>query len=144
MPNIDKIKSIVTTTKNRREVFTDVTQTEKVSVKHLNDLIVQHHYLRDSTGELWVDFDHPLENVQADFAAYRQRLGLMSPQEIYELRSSLGPTVREFSEKLGLGSSTVSQIENNQRVQTGYQDNLFKWAKGIHFNATVKPDNPKT
>jgi len=129
---------------NRREIFTEVTQTEKVSVKNLSGLTVQHHYWRDSTGELWVDFDHPLENVQADFAAYRKQLGLMSPQEIRELRSSLGLTVREFSEKLGLGSSTLSQIENNQRVQTGYQDNLFKWAKGIQFDAAVSPENPKS
>lgn len=35
-------------------------------------------------------------------------------------------SVREFADALGISSSTLTKIENNHRIQTKYQDQLFK------------------
>ena len=46
--------------------------------------------------------------------------------ELKKLRTDMHLTVREFADYMGLGYSNLSQIENNQRIQTKYQDVLFK------------------
>ncbi|WP_461243384.1 helix-turn-helix domain-containing protein [Secundilactobacillus muriivasis] len=116
------------------DLYTEKYITETVTVKDLSDLQVQHHYWEDSDGELWGDFEHPMENVEKDFEAYRNQKGFMQPTDILKLRKKLGLTVREFANRLDIGASTLSQIENNQRLQTGYQNNLFKWANNEPFN----------
>lgn len=35
-------------------------------------------------------------------------------------------SVREFADALGISSSTLTKIENNHRIQTKYQDRLFR------------------
>jgi len=124
------------------EIAAKVTYTEKwkmetVTVKEISDLHVLHHYWQDAAGELWGDFDDPMENVRSDFQAYRQRKNYLAPQDIVTLRKKLNLTVRQFASKLGLSSSTLSQIENDQRIQTRYQDNLFRWASGEKFTTNT-------
>lgn len=115
--------------KELSELYTEKWIVEKCKIKDVNDLLVLHHYWQDSDGELWVDFDSPMENVEADFLAYRKRKEYMQPNEIKELRQSLNLSVREFAELTGLGFSNISQIENNKRVQTKYQDVIFQLIK---------------
>lgn len=99
---------------------------EKVKVKDIDDLIVRNHYWEDEEGELWVDFDDPDENLRNAFTAYRSRIGFMSASEVAKLRKDTGLSVRKFASHLGISSSVLSQIENNKRIQTKYQDMLFK------------------
>lgn len=115
--------------KEQSELYTEKWITEKSRVKDINDLSVKHHYWEDSDGELWLDFNDPMENVRADFDAYRQRLNYMSPQELKSLRKSLHLSQRAFASELGISYSVLSQIESNKRVQVKYQNNLFEWAK---------------
>ncbi len=112
--------------KDLTEMYTEEFIIEKCKVKDIDDLIVNHHYWRDSNDELWADFDNPMENVKSDFNAYRNRKRFMSPKNIKQLRNQLNLTVREFAELTGLGYSNISQIENNQKLQTKYQDVMFK------------------
>lgn len=111
------------------ELYTEKWMLEKVTVKEIDDLIVNNHYWQDSDGELWVDFDDPNENLHHAFDAYRRRKGFMSSEELRNLRKDVKLSVRDFASHLGISSSIVSQIENNQRVQVKYQDILFKDAK---------------
>ena len=46
------------------EEYTEKWIIEKSRVKEVNDLLVTHHYWMDSDGELWGDFDNPMENVK--------------------------------------------------------------------------------
>lgn len=50
--------------------YTETWRLEKTQVKDISDLLVWHHYWIDSDGELWSDFDDPMENPKADFEAY--------------------------------------------------------------------------
>ncbi|HBF75771.1 MAG TPA: transcriptional regulator [Lactobacillus sp.] len=108
------------------ELYTEVWLTETVRVKDVDDLLVENHYWRDSDGELWNDFDDPMENVKRAFDAYRTRKGYMSPAEIRNLRESTDFSDSRFADALGLASSIVSEIEQNRRVQDEHQEDLFR------------------
>ncbi|KRO00700.1 helix-turn-helix domain-containing protein [Companilactobacillus kimchiensis] len=122
-------KSFYNPEKNTTEIYFEKWIMEKCKVKYVDSLLVNHHYWQDSDGELWADFNNPMENVKADFNAYRERKKFMNPQNIKKLRNDLNLTIREFAELTGLGYFSISQIENNQRVQTKYQDMMFKSIK---------------
>lgn len=53
----------------------------------------------------------------------------MTPDEIRNLRHQLNMSVREFANAIGIESSALTQIENNQRVQVKYQEILFRAVK---------------
>lgn len=109
-----------------KEEYSEVWKTGTVSVRDLDDIKVVNHYWQDIDGELWGDFNDPMENVRRSFDAYRERKSYMTPDDIRSLRARLHMTVREFAEMLGIGSSTLTEIENNQRVQVKYQEILFE------------------
>ena len=111
------------------ENYAEVWKPEVIKVKDESDLVVMNHYWQDKDGELWVDFNNPMENVKRGFDAYRKRKGYMTPDEIRNLRNQLNMSVREFANAIGIGSSSLTQIENNQRVQVKYQEILFRAVK---------------
>lgn len=111
---------------NRSDYYTEVWLPEKVTVKDEKDLFVINHYWEDQDGELWGDFDNPMENVYRSFAAYRQKKVFLTPEQIRGLRKDLNMSVREFANSLGISSSALTKIENNHCVQTKYQDMLFR------------------
>lgn len=65
-----------------KETYTEVLKLETVQVKGISDLLVLNRYWQDSEGELWVDFDDPSENLRRAFAAYRERMGFLSSDQI--------------------------------------------------------------
>lgn len=107
-------------------IYEEVWQPELLTVKDEENLLVMSHYWQDSDGELWGDFENPMENVKRAFNEYRKRKGYMLPNQIRNLRNELGFSVREFADKIGIAPSSLTQIENNQRVQTKYQDLIFQ------------------
>ncbi|AYJ40764.1 helix-turn-helix domain-containing protein [Lactiplantibacillus pentosus] len=106
--------------------YTETWRLEKTQVKDISDLLVWHHYWIDSDGELWSDFDDPMENPKADFEAYRTKENYLKPEQIKQFRQNTGLTVQALASYVGMDSSTLSQLENNDRVQTKEQDSLLK------------------
>ncbi|MFU1799389.1 helix-turn-helix domain-containing protein [Lactiplantibacillus pentosus] len=107
-------------------LYTETWRLEKTQVKDISDLLVWHHYWIDSDGELWSDFDDPMENPKADFEAYRTKENYLKPEQIKQFRQNTGLTVQALASYVGMDSSTLSQLENNDRVQTKEQDSLLK------------------
>ncbi|GAX02224.1 helix-turn-helix domain-containing protein [Secundilactobacillus silagei] len=122
------------------EPYTEVWQSEKVKVRDIDDLTVRNHYWQAADGELWGDFDDPMENVRSSFDAYRKRQGYLTPDDIRALRQALGLSVRQFANGLGIGTSTLTQIENNQRLQVKYQENLFEAVKMLYKDGQRLPN----
>ncbi|WP_407889717.1 helix-turn-helix domain-containing protein [Levilactobacillus sp. N40-8-2] len=122
------------------EQYTEIWKLELVKVREEEDLLVRNHYWRDSDNELWVDFDCPMENTYRAFKAYRVVKGYMRPDEIRKLREDLHMSVRKFADTLGIASSSLTQIENNQRVQAKYQENLFEAARDNYEKNGRLPD----
>ncbi|KRL41510.1 helix-turn-helix domain-containing protein [Liquorilactobacillus nagelii] len=124
------------TTENYNEIW----KPEVIKVKDESDLLVMNHYWQDKNGELWGDFNDPMENVRRGFNAYRKRKGYMTPENIRKLREKLNLSVREFAKLLGIGASSLTQIENNQRIQVKYQDVLFKSIEENYHYQKKLPD----
>ena len=98
------------------ELYTEKWILEKTAVKDLKNLNVKHHYWVDSNDEWWVDFDNPLENLHADFYAYRKKKHYLQPEELKKLQSDLNMNIQEFADYLKIDVAKLKQIENNQRV----------------------------
>lgn len=126
---MNKIKEFYNPELETTENYAEVWKPEVIKVKDESGLVVMNHYWQDKDGELWGDFNNPMENVKRGFDAYRKRKGYMTPDEIRNLRNKLNMSVREFANAIGIGSSSLTQIENNQRVQVKYQEILFRAVK---------------
>ncbi|MEK1356798.1 helix-turn-helix transcriptional regulator [Limosilactobacillus fermentum] len=113
-------------------LYTEVWQTERIQVKDIQDLVVTKHYWQDAAGELWADFDDPMENVHRSFDTYRKRKGYLTPNQIRQLREDLHLTVRQMATALGIAPSSLTQIENNQRIQAPYQEKIFLAARDAY------------
>lgn len=67
--------------------------------------------------------DDPLEKA---YREYRQRKGMVQPEEIREFRQHLGLTQKEFSELLGIGVASLSRYENGA-LQEQAHDRILKF-----------------
>ncbi|NRO04897.1 helix-turn-helix domain-containing protein [Lactobacillus helveticus] len=137
---MNKIKKFYNPELETTENYAEVWKPEVIKVKDESDLVVMNHYWQDKDGELWGDFNNPMENVKRGFDAYRKRKGYMTPDEIRNLRNQLNMSVREFANAIGIGSSSLTQIENNQRVQVKYQEILFRAVKESYEYQRKSPD----
>jgi transcriptional regulator with XRE-family HTH domain len=137
---MNKIKEFYNPELETTENYAEVWKPEVIKVKDESDLVVMNHYWQDKDGELWGDFNNPMENVKRGFDAYRKRKGYMTPDEIRNLRNQLNMSVREFANAIGIGSSSLTQIENNQRVQVKYQEILFRAVKESYEYQRKLPD----
>ncbi|MFT8425283.1 MAG: helix-turn-helix domain-containing protein [Liquorilactobacillus sp.] len=135
-----KIKKFYNPELETTENYTEVWKPEVIEVKDEADLLVLNHYWQDKHGDLWGDFDDPMENVRRGFDAYRKRKGYMTPDDIRNLRNQLNMSVRDFANAIGIGFSSLTQIENNQRVQVRYQDILFRLVKENYEYQKKIPD----
>ena len=54
-------------------IYEEVWISERMDVKDEKGLLVKNHYWKDSAGNLWADFDNPMENVYESFKAYKKR-----------------------------------------------------------------------
>ncbi len=123
------------------EWYTEVWKNELIQVKDKTDILVRNHYWQDAEGELWGDFNNPMENVRAGFTAYRKKKGYMTPDEIRTLRNNLDLSVRDFADRIGITPSSLTQIENDQRVQVKYQEIIFKSARDYYQRNGTLPGN---
>lgn len=124
-----QVKTFYNIEKDKKEPYTKVVKREKISVREIHDLEVTNIYWRDPDGELWLNPDNPMENSKNGFSVYRQRKGYLQPEEIRAVREKTGISLNKFAELIGIGKSSLSQIENNLRVQSKEQDSLFKLIK---------------
>ena len=124
-----QVKTFYNIEKDKKELYTKVVKSEKISVREIHDLEVTNVYWRSPDGELWLNPDNPMENSKNSFSVYRQRKGYLQPEEIRAVREKTGISLNKFAELIGIGKSSLSLIENNLRVQSKEQDSLFKLIK---------------
>lgn len=101
---------------------------EKVTIRGV-ELTVNHEYDKcKSCNELFEPHEDYDKNIKNDYIAYRQKMGFMQPEEIKSIRKKYEMTIRQFAAIIGIGFSTLSNIENGV-LQNSYQDALFRLAK---------------
>lgn len=59
-------------------------------------------------------------------AAYREAHGLLTPQEIHDIRNGLNLSQKEFEQMLGVASPTVCRWETGRVVQPKLADNYLR------------------
>ena len=67
-----------------------------------------------------LELEQQLENVR------RERLGLLTPEEIRNIRDSAGLTQIEMAQLLGLGDKTYTRWESGKSLQNKSSDNLMR------------------
>lgn len=88
------------------------------------------HWCCSSCDEIIYDADDLAAYSKAENAAYRERLGLLSPEEIRAIRRKLDLTQKQFEELLGVSTPTVSRWETGAAVQSKMADNLIRVVGG--------------
>ncbi len=76
----------------------------------------------ENCGELVLD-DAANEQISL---AFRQRLGLLTPQEIRGKRESLGLTQKQLASRLGIADATLSRWETGGQIQQRALDKLMR------------------
>lgn len=66
------------------------------------------------------------------FAIYRQRHGLLQPEEIRRIREKYGLSQVAFAKVLGLGNKTVARYENGSIADMA-QNNLIELMKQYFY-----------
>lgn len=97
---------------------------EEVTVKDLTFMIWHEYDQCQNCKELFEPIEDIDKNIKFDYREYRTKVGFLQPEEIKELREKYGMSLRQFSELLGIGYSTLSHIENGS-LQSWYQNSLF-------------------
>jgi len=98
---------------------------EKVTIKDETFDVIHEYDKCEHCGELFEPFENIDKNIEKDYSIYRDKKGYLQPEKIKKIREKYGFSVRQFAELLGIGYSTLSNIENGA-LHTKYQDVLFK------------------
>lgn len=64
-------------------------------------------------------------------AAYREKHGLLAPEELIELREKLGISQVELGRLLHLGNNTVSRWETGRKVQSASMDSFLRVLRDV-------------
>lgn len=108
-----------------------IQKTEEISVRGEGIAVPTEYYRCMECGE---EFDDPKSNqdpVDMAYKEYRQRHGMMQPEEIRELRRRYGLTQKDLSRLLGWGEVTLSRYENGA-LQDDTHDTILKLVKDPH------------
>lgn len=101
---------------------------EEVTVKG-ETFEVDHEYDKcENCNELFEPIEDVDKNIKNDYRVYREKVGYIQPEEIKQIREKYGMSLRQFSELLGIGFSTLHHIEKGS-LQTKYQNSLFVLVK---------------
>jgi putative zinc finger/helix-turn-helix YgiT family protein len=104
---------------------------EEISVRGEVIEVPTEYYRCIECGE---EFDDPKSShdpIDIAYKEYRQRHGMMQPEDIRELRRRYGLTQRELSRILGWGEVTLSRYENGA-LQDDTHDTILKLIKDPH------------
>lgn len=73
-------------------------------------------------GELVISYGADAQIIQA----LRDRVGLLTPEQICGGREALGLKLEELSERLGAAAETISRWENGGLIQSRAMDNFLR------------------
>lgn len=87
-------------------------KTETLTIKNESIEIDADVEYCDVCKEFFADVDSEEKNIQKAYRIYRNRHGLLQPEEIKEIRQKYGLGQRAFSKLLGWGEITIHRYEN--------------------------------
>jgi len=112
----------------KKTVIERIDRKEKIWVRGKPIEVMAIYYKCSECGNEYLntmDDNHPLESA---YHKYREINNMLQPEEIKELRRSIGLTQEELSNLLGWGKATLSRYENGA-LQDKAHDNQLKMLK---------------
>lgn len=106
--------------------FVESVGTLKATIRGVTVEVEQEELRCNRCGETRVSLDSAERAEERVGALVRDRLGLLHPGEIRELRDGLGLTQADLESQLGLGSKTVVRWESGRVIQNKATDNLLR------------------
>jgi len=109
--------------KDTEQKFVD--KVEEISIRGEMIPIHMEYYHCEECGE---DFEIPrpdYDPLDAAYREYRNRKGMVQPEEIKKFRKELGLTQKELSEILGIGIATLNRYENGA-LQSEAHDQVIR------------------
>lgn len=130
-PKIVDKKRYVHKPTNTDELYFVIQVPETFYIQNL-DVSVQSEYwvlankdISDTANYL-LPINDPDKNTRAVYAAFRKNANYLTPSEIRDQRVRMGLSLRELSQILGFSYSTLSEIENNKRLQNQLQETALE------------------
>ncbi|WP_203640411.1 hypothetical protein [Levilactobacillus andaensis] len=130
------------------EEFSIIKIVEMVNVLGRN-VKAAHIYWVPVTGNLSCDddylepLDNPDYNLQQDFRAYRQKLGLLTPEQVHQIRQNYKLNQEQYALVLGMDCQQLVDIENGLRLQSDQQESLFRLSQDeVIFEQLAKSKRP--
>lgn len=106
--------------------FVESTGTLTTTIRGVTVDVEQAELRCGGCGEIRVGLESAERAEHRAGALVRDRLGLLHPDEIRELRDGLGLTQAELESQLGLGPKTVVRWESGRVMQNKATDNLLR------------------
>ena len=99
---------------------------------------VTHYYFAPEGEEHDTDkylepFSNPDLNVKRDFAIYRHRAGMLSPNQIKLIIKNSRLSLRELATITGLSSATLSNLARGDCLQNRQQDNVLRASSNRNY-----------
>lgn len=107
-----EIKELFCNTCNELVSATAVVQPHPHKIKDEIIYLTEANYFCPICGEKFMLFKDAEENEKKAYQIYRQRKGLLSPDEIKHIRQKYGMSQTAFAKVLGLGEKTITRYEN--------------------------------
>lgn len=89
------------------------------------------HLRCPSCGEGMFTAAEAKELRERAFAKYRKKHGLLTAEDIRDIREQLGMSQRDLARRLHLGEVTVSRWESNRVIQTAALDLLLRLMRDV-------------
>ncbi|MGI6488054.1 MAG: type II TA system antitoxin MqsA family protein [Syntrophothermaceae bacterium] len=124
MKVISTVKKLCLSCMEEHEVKRVEVQEENIFKGIKVDYPAKYEYC-DRTEEYLTYEDSLNTNDLAFKDAYRKKVGLLTSQEIVEIRTMYDVSQKDFCKILGWGSSTIARYENHQ-VQDGIHDDVLR------------------
>ena len=84
------------------------------------------HFICEDCGEISIDLESADELSNQANEMYRDRHGLMRPEEIRRIRNSYSVTQQDFEKVIGSGKTTISRWESGAVMQPAVADTLLR------------------
>lgn len=126
---------------NRKESFNIIQIEENVKVENIDVKIKAEYWVPSSekitADTMFLPFDDPDKNIKTAYDKFRKFANYLTPTEIRDARNRLELSLSDIAYILGINNETLSEIEDNKRLQTQLQENVLEYLKNVNSFYTL-------
>lgn len=101
-----------------------IQSTDQVNIRGELITVQSEYYHCNVCGEEYEHFQPGYDPMDKAYRQFRERKGLLQPEEIKDFRKKLGLSQKEFSKLLGIGIATLNRYENGALQSESHDQNI--------------------